>query len=152
MKRKYWPTLMAMAIIAGAHGVVATGHSEVVHIRLNAMPPNSGQIAKAVLVQQGNGTALGLLISGVPNITALPPHIYTFIYSGSCGNHDAKPTYSLNQRVVLGDRVPGRGMLMSKYVPTSVSDLTSSDYALVLRTGAADGNFDIFCGNLKHTS
>ncbi len=152
MKQKLWPTLMAIAVIAAGHSVVASGYAEVVQVRLNALPSNAGKIAKATLVQQGSGTAMGLVVSGVPDSTALPPHIYTFIYSGTCADHDAKPAYALNQRVILGDRVLGRSMLMSKYIPASMSELTSSDYALVLRTSAADGNREIFCGNLKRTS
>ncbi|ADG18139.1 hypothetical protein BC1002_4142 [Paraburkholderia atlantica] len=152
MKTNSWPTLIAVAIVTAVQSMAASSRPEMVTVRLTATPANAGKIGQAVLVEQGSGTAMSLLVGGVPKFTALPAHIYTFIYPGSCGNLGAKPAYALNQRVVLGDSVPTRVMRMWKFIPASMSDLTSSDYAVVLRTSAADGNVDVFCGNLNHTS
>jgi len=152
MKLNSWPTLIVLTIFSAAYSMTALGGSDIVTVPLTATPRNAGNIARAVLVPQGNGTAMTLIVGGVPNSTALPPHIYTYVYPGSCGSLGVKAAYTLNQRRVLGDRVPNRSNLMSKYVPVSMGELTSSDYAVVLRTSPADGNVDIFCGNLKRAS
>jgi hypothetical protein len=125
-------------------------------IRLNATPPNRGKVAVATLLPGvpdccgSPRTELRVWISGVPNSTTLPPRVFTYIYPGQCGSLGPQPAYDLNRRTVaLGNGLPGSIMWISRRVEAPFTELTTSDYALVLRTSPADGNVDIFCGDLK---
>jgi hypothetical protein len=40
------------------------------------------------------------------------------------------------------------GWTLSKKAPVALSELRSGGYAIVVRTGPADGNLDIFCGDI----
>ena len=100
----------------------------------------------------GDGTWLRLTISGVPTWTTRPVRIFTFIYAGSCAGHDAVPAYALNDVVQAGlissSNLFGPFTLV-KSVPEPLSELHSRAYALVLRSSPADGNVDLFCGDLS---
>ncbi|MEX3785732.1 hypothetical protein [Paraburkholderia sp. BR14374] len=136
-------------------GTTLSGTPMVV-IRLNATQSNRGKIAVATLLPGvpdccgSPRTELRVWISGVPNPTTLPPRVFTYIYPGQCGSLGPQPAYDLNRRrVILGNGLPGSIMWISRRVEAPINGLTSSNYALVLRTSPADGNVDIFCGNLK---
>lgn len=100
----------------------------------------------------GDSTWLRLTISGVPAWTTRPVRIFTFIYAGSCAGHDVVPTFALND-VVQADLMGNSNLFgpftLLKSVPASLIELHSRAYAVVLRSSAADGNVDLFCGDLR---
>ena len=98
------------------------------------------------MTAQGDGTSINLTISGVPPSVARPIHLYTFVYAGSCAKHDATPAYVLNDTVQV-NAVNSIGLsgpfTISKAVPVPTVPLRSGEYAIVLRTSPADGNWDV---------
>ncbi|MGF6780718.1 hypothetical protein [Paraburkholderia sp. GAS334] len=151
MNRKTWLALaVAVWSAAGTGAPIADETaSGPVNIRLTATKQNAGKVGQVTLAAQGSATELVFIIGGVPSSTTLPAHLYTYIYPGSCGHLGEKFAYAMNDRTVLGDRVPNRTLTMAKIAPISLQDLTSGDYAIVVRSSPADGNRDIFCGNVK---
>jgi len=101
---------------------------------------------------QGDKTLIVLNISGVPPWVVRPVQLYTFIYTGSCAKHGATPAYALNaivQANFSGNGGPSGPFTLEKTAPIAMDALRSGDYAIVVRTSPADGNVDIFCGNIK---
>ena len=154
MNKKSWPTLAAVIGLAAMYAptISSAADREFVTVRLTATQQNAGKLAQATLVPQGGATEIVLFVSGVPFNVAQPPHLYTYIYRGTCGILGARPVVEMNQRVVLGDYVPHLWMQMTKLAPIALGELRAGDYALVVRTSPADGYADIFCGNLKQAA
>jgi len=127
-------------------GATAAAPSEVVNVPLAAAPQNAGKVAVATMVPTGeSSTEVVVFVSGLPSQVSYPARLYTYIYPGTCGNLESKPAFDLNKRVKLGELVPSR---MWKTVPVSMTELRSSQYAIVLRTSPADGFVNVFCGNI----
>lgn len=150
MNRKAWLALMVAAATSQGCGL-STGSPQdrqIVSVPLTATHVNAGKIAEATLVDEGKATGLTLVIGGVPDNVSRPVHLYTFIYPGTCSRLGAEPAYELN-RIVLADRI-GRyaGWRLAKSVPAGLEQLRSGGYSIVVRTGPADGNLDIFCGEI----
>ena len=150
MNMKSW---LALLVVAGCiSGCSTTPESrqdnQVVNIPLTAGPQNAGQIAQATLASQGDETAISFFISGVPTGTTRPVHLYTYLYPGSCESRAAKPAYEMNQTVSTNQVNKRRGWTLSKKAPVALSELRSGGYAIVVRTSPADGNLDIFCGDI----
>ncbi|WP_233809876.1 hypothetical protein [Paraburkholderia sp. HP33-1] len=153
MKGISLPTLaIVCALTSGWSTAIASPPSERISIPLTATSQNAGKIAQATLVPVGDATEIVLFVGGVPSNVAQPPHLYTYIYPGMCGDLGPKPVIAMNDQVVLGDRLPQLSRWMSKRVPIALNELRSGDYALVVRTSPADGFVNIFCGNLKKTA
>lgn len=140
--------LFAVALAGLLAGCVSTGgDKEVLTIRLEAGHQNAGAIAEASLVGRGDVTGITYLISGVPAGVTRPVQLYTFIYSGTCARLSAEPAYSMNNTTQATPT--SSGWTLSKEVPVALSDLLSESRALVVRTSPADGNIDIFCGDVR---
>ena len=121
----------------------------VVNIPLNATKQNAGQIAQASLAAQGETTSMSFFIGGVPQGVTRPVRLYTFVYPGSCGQLGPSPAYAMNQTLVTQPVAKRRGWTLSKSAPVALSELRAGGYALVVRTTAADGGVDIFCGDIN---
>jgi len=143
--------IVSSLVLVVAAGWVCTGvaaQKQIVAVPLNAIDHNAGHIAQAVLSPLSSSeTHVSLFVGGVPNGTAMPAHVYTYIYSGSCARHEPKPAYSLN-RLTTDDFDDQVGMQLTKRVPMAYDTLRSGGYALVLRSSPADGSSEIFCGEL----
>ena len=66
--------------------------------------------------------------------------------------HGATPAYALNEIVqaqFFGNGRPSGPFTLEKTVPVPMDTLRSGNYAIVLRTTPADGNLDIFCGEIR---
>lgn len=104
------------------------------------------------MTAQGDQTLINLTISNVPPWAVRPIQLYTFVYRGSCAKHDATPAYALNDTVQVNVQ-SGIGLsgpfTLAKTLPGPMATLRSGEYAIVLRTSPADGNWDIFCGDMK---
>ncbi len=146
---KHSQHLRWVAIFAFLAGCASVEDRQMINVPLAAGPHNAGQIGQATLAANGNETSMSIYISGVPSETTRPVHIYTFIYTGTCKQRtDSAPTFELNQRV-LADRDYGkRGWTISRRVPAELNTLRSGNYSIVLQTGPADGNREIFCGEI----
>lgn len=152
MKNTLWSVIVALsAFPAGLAATDAIGQNNAVTVvPLTATTRNAGHTAQATLAAQGDQTAITLLVDGVPDEVNAPPHLYAFIYRGTCASHDTKHAYDLN-RTVLPDNLPGNGgvLTLSRRAPATLSELRGGGYTVVVRTSPADGNFDIFCGSIR---
>lgn len=150
MNMKYWLPLMVVAgwVLGCSTTPESRRDNQIVNIPLTAGPHNVGHIAQATLAPLGDETAISFFIGGVPSGTTRPVHLYTYIYPGSCESLGAKPAYEMNQTVSTNKVTRRRGWMLSKKAPVALSELRSVGYAIVVRTGPADGNLDIFCGDI----
>ena len=138
---------LALVLAVGwMSGCVTAPDHQVVSVPLNATRHNAGHIADATLVSMGNETEIRIAVSGVPDFTVMPARLYTYLYAGACGDLGGKPAYSMNQTV--RSDLHGSGMELVKVAPVSLNSLRSGNYALVVRSSAADGNHDLFCANV----
>ena len=125
----------------------ATSSTPSVTVTLIATQRNAGQIGNVTLSSYDNKTGLSYFISGAPGGATLPLRLYTFIYKGSC-QQPGPVAYAMNEQVNT-ERQPIRGWTLSRTAPVEMSVLLSGEYAIVVRTAPSDGNFDIFCGDIK---
>jgi hypothetical protein len=119
------------------------------HIRMTATERNAGEIAQATLVPLGGETGMTLFVSGVPSGVTRPVHLYTYIYPGTCASRGPSPAYELNRTVETYQNSRGDVWRLSRTAPVALATLRSSSHAIVLRTSPADGNVDIFCGDIR---
>lgn len=119
---------------------------QVITVPLMATQRNPGQIANVTLASRGTQTGFSFTISGVPGGVSLPLRLYTFIYKGSC-QQPGPIAFSMNDQVNT-ERVAVRGWTYSRSAPVALSELLSGGYSIVMRTAPADGNVDIFCGDI----
>ena len=127
--------------------VGAAGDKEVLTVRLKAGPQNGAAIAQASLVSRGDATDITYQIGGEPVGVSRPLQLYTYIYSGTCGQLSAEPAYSMNSTTQAFPTESG--WRLSKEVPVALSDLQSAPHALVVRSSPTDGNLDLFCGDIR---
>ena len=154
-----WPpaALLLLPLAAAlACGCAATaddrGSADTVTIALKATPRNAGQVGSALLGSQGDRTLIVLTLSGVPPWVSRPVQLLTFIHAGSCADHGATPAYALNEIVqaqFFGNGRPAGPFTMEKTAPVPLAALRAGRYAIVVRTVPADGNADIFFGDLQ---
>ena len=153
--------LLSIALTAGLVGC-AQGPSTsapqgssadgLVHVPLAASRWNAGETAWATLVGRGDKTDATIRASGVPPQVGRPIHLYTYIHGGTCGALSARPAYSLTD-VVLARSGGATGYMGPPYtvantVEVRLSDLRATPHALVVRSAPADGNLELFCGNI----
>ncbi|EOG3620410.1 hypothetical protein ACK9U2_002278 [Pseudomonas putida] len=136
--------LVATVVIFGC----THSSSQTVTIPLLATPQNLGQIANTTLVSQGNGTGFTFVISGVPSGTLRPLNLYTSIHKGTC-KQPGPVTYAMNDRINTNRITSTRGWTYSRNAPIAMSELFTGDFSVVVTTTPADGNVDIFCGDIK---
>lgn len=119
-----------------------------VDVQLQASPRNAGRIAQATLSAREAQTDLSAFVSGVPFGTTLPLRLAAFIYPGSCARLGAQPAYALNRTLVTTRIGPVDGWRISRSAPVPLASLRATPHALVLRTAPADGEVDLFCGDI----
>ena len=153
MVMRYWLTsVIAAALICGCAATADNRRSDTVSFVLQADPRNAGETGRGFMTAQGDRTLINLTISGVPPWLARPIQLFTFVYAGSCAKHDAAPAYALNDTVQVNAQSAiglSGPFTLSKTLPVPMATLRSGEYAMVLRTSPADGNQDIFCGDMK---
>lgn len=150
MKTKAWlAVIFAAAASQGFAMPTESDQTQIVGVRLNAAPINGGAIAHATLAAVDRSTGINLFVSGVPDWVSLPVHVYSYIYPGTCGQLASEPAYAMNQTVIT-EQIGGEhgAWNTSKSVPVALAQLRASEHSIVLRTSPADGNRDIFCGEI----
>ncbi len=137
--------LTASALIAGCAG--GSGSNDFINVPLQPGPQNLGNIGQAGLTAQGEITGVNIFLGGVPANVTRPLQVYTFIYSGRCGQLSATPAFALNAEVQ--SNVGDNGWYLTKRLPLSLNALRAGPYALVLRSSPADRNLELFCGDIQ---
>lgn len=140
--------------------MAATGQADgrdsrnLMSIRLAPTRYNAGEIGTAMLAAVGDKTAMTVNISGVPDYTSRPVHLYSYIYDGTCLERAQTPRYALTERVLASSLLrPGaigafRGPAsISATIPASFERLRNTRFAISVRAGPADGSRELFCGD-----
>jgi hypothetical protein len=147
-----------MKIVSSLALVVAVGwisgcstvpDRQITNVPLNATSINAGNIARPIMMPSGSGTVFWFAVGGEPQGNALSGRLMAYIYPGSCANLGLKPAYDMNDGP--NARFYSRASLQYfwKSAPVDVDTLRAGGYALVVRESPADGNQNIFCGNLS---
>ncbi len=125
-------------------------------IVLTATPYNAGRIGRAYLVPDGDRTVVRIEASGVPDTVTRPIHLYTFIYEGSCAAHADKAAFALTDTVLASSVANPAGIgafggpfTITNAAPISFDALRAKPYAIVVKTSPADGDRDLYCGELR---
>ncbi|MDD2058346.1 hypothetical protein N5D52_04965 [Pseudomonas sp. GD03860] len=139
--------LSCLLIFANIWGCT-TSSTHVVTVSLDATRQNAGQVANATLANQGKQTGFTFFISGVPDGTSLPLRLYTFINKGSC-RQPGPIAYAMNDRIDTERMARARAWTYSRSAHVAMPDLLSDDYSIVVRTTPADGDVEIFCGDIR---
>lgn len=145
-------SLAALALLAACAG---GGRGPVAEVPLTATTVNAGQVGRATLVAVGERTQVVVWVSGVPPMLASRPvHLYTFLYPGSCAKPGAAPAYALTANVLAQSPsstaiAPAGGpFTVTNIVPAPFATIAGGPYALRVYTAPADGNREIYCGNI----
>jgi hypothetical protein len=139
-------SLAALMVAASLFGCT-TSSNHGVNVTLVATRQNAGQIGNVTLTDWDNKTGLSFFVSGVPTGASLPLRLYSFINNGSC-QQPGSVAYAMNNTVNT-ERQAVRGWSFSRTAPVPLQTLLAGKYSVVVRTAATDGNFDIFCGDIK---
>ncbi|SEA41611.1 hypothetical protein [Variovorax sp. YR216] len=124
----------------------------VVNIPLAGSRINAGKNAWAHLVARGEQTAVSVTAAGVPPFVSRPVHLYTYIYEGACGALSSRPAHSLNETVLArskgsADQI-GPPYTIQNTAMVRLAVLEATPHALLIRSAPADGNLDLFCGDI----
>jgi len=124
-------------------------------IPLTATPYNSGRIGRAYLVPNADRTIVRIEASGVPDTVGRPIHLYTFIYEGTCAERAGKAAFALTDTVLASSvanpssmGAVGGALTIANVAPISLDALRARPYAIVVRTSPADGDRDLYCGEV----
>ncbi|MGJ7511462.1 hypothetical protein [Variovorax sp. GT1P44] len=124
-------------------------------VQFSATGMNAGQIGRAFLRPQSDATVVTIEVSGLSVATTSPLQLYMAVFEGRCGALAPNPEYMLDKVVRVTDvnnptsLVSGSGPFrLTNTAPATLTQLTSSPHALVVRTSPADMNREVFCGNL----
>jgi hypothetical protein len=147
--------LLVASAVLFACSAADSRRDDFVDVTLSAARINAGETGRAMLIPLGDRTQVTLTVSGVPpELTSRPVHLYTFIYGGSCGSLAPQPAYALTERVLAGSpssatSAPLRGpFTITNVAPVPIAALQKEAYAIRVMTSPADGNREIFCGDI----
>ena len=134
-------------------GIAQADRAEiVVNIPLAASRINAGKTAWAHLIGRGEQTAVSVTAAGVPPQVSRPVHLYTYIYEGACGALASRPAHSLNETVLARSK-GAAGQIGPPYTVQNTAKvrlavLEATPHAILVRSAPADGNLDLFCGDI----
>ncbi|MBK5354704.1 hypothetical protein JFU37_19690 [Pseudomonas sp. TH41] len=141
---------LALVVAVGCiSGCSSVPDSQVTNVPLHATPINAGKIASPVMMASGNATVFWFAVSGEPMGSALPGRLSAYIYQGSCTNLGSKPAYDMNDGPNARFYSSASLQYFWKSAPVAFDTLRTGGYALVVRQSPADGDRNIFCGNLS---
>jgi hypothetical protein len=146
--------LLCCGVVPATAATTNGAESSLDSIRLVGTRYNAGKIGKAILVPEGNKTVVHLTLSGVPNGTSLPIHLYPYIYEGTCRSRKLKPSHALTDNVLAQSIIRPQALgafrgpvQLSQSIPEPFETIRATQYAISVRTSPADGNREIFCGD-----
>ena len=119
---------------------------------LTAARINAGETGRAILVPLGERTQVTIIVSGVPvELASRPVHLYTFVYGGACDNPLAKASYALTERVLAQSATStgGGAFTITNVAPVPMDVLRREPYSIRVKTSPADGDREIFCGDIR---
>jgi len=152
-------SLLAGGALSGCTAPADARRDDFVSVTLSASRINAGETGRAMLIPLGDRTQVTIIVSGVPpDVSSRPVHLYTFVYKGSCGSLAPQPSYALTDQVLAGSpnsaaSAPVRGPFsITNVAPVPIDTLRKDGYAIRVMTSPADGNREIFCGDIQNGS
>jgi hypothetical protein len=122
--------------------------NQITNVPLHATPVNVGNIARPIMMPNGNTTEFWFAVSGETMGSALPGRLMAYIYPGNCASLGAKPAYDMNDGPNARFYSSTSLQYFWKSAPVPVETLRAGGYVLVVQQNPADGHQNIFCGNL----
>ena len=119
----------------------------VVQVNLKAGKSNAGAFGRAIFIAAGEKSEIEIYLTGLPMGVQRPVHIYTYLYRGPCSKVGGNPEFELNETVRMS--ISGHdAWKTTRMIPMDLSSLVSGGYSIVIRSSPADGNRDLFCGDI----
>jgi len=136
-----------------AWSCATTPRQDTADIALTAASINAGATGRAILVALGQRTQVTIVVSGVPpELVSRPVHLYTSLTGGTCAIRSSRPSYVLVDRVLAQPAssagAVGGALTLTNVAPVPLETLRSS-YAVRVATSPADGDREIFCGEIQ---
>jgi hypothetical protein len=146
--------MIVPALLSACAGTADSPGRELVTIQLQPSSEVAGEIGRAFLMPEAEGTRVQIEVTGVPQLTTRPVHLYTFVYVGPCGRLGAQPAYVLFDRVLAqsGSGVVALGgppFTVSNTAPVPLQQLRAGNFVIVVKTSPADGDREIYCGSVN---
>ena len=144
--------LLASSLLSGCAASPDIRRDDSVNIALSAARINAGEVGRAILVPLADRTQVTIIVSGVPvELASRPVHLYTFIYTGTCGSLAESPAYALNERVLTQSTTSTVGgvLTITNVAPVAIQALQREPHAIRVMTSPADGNREIYCGDIR---
>jgi hypothetical protein len=147
----------AILVVSTMWGCASASHEaaekDMVTVQLIATGMNAGEVGKAILLPQGDGTRVTIQVSGVGVPVTPPVELYMSIYAGKCGSLGAQPKFVMTRivRVTtanLSAMTAAGPFSLTNTAPATLAQLRDSPHALVVKTSPADSSVEVFCGNL----
>jgi len=126
--------------------------ADTVDVLLAAAPINAGATGRAALVALGERTQVTIIVSGTPpQYASRPVHLYTSIDEGTCAAPALRTRYALTTRVLADTSSGGAAgpLTITNVAPASLDALRRGGYAIRVRTAPADGDRELFCGEIR---
>ncbi|MCY1175948.1 hypothetical protein D9M73_162060 [compost metagenome] len=141
-------SLALVAAVGWLAGCSTIPDSQIANVPLNATQENAGHIAQATVIPGSGETQFWVYVAGVPQGSSLPGRLTSYLYTGSCQSLGATPAYDMNQGPNGRFYTYQSSQYFWKSAPISTEALRAGKYVLVVRENSADGNQNIYCGNL----
>jgi hypothetical protein len=145
-------SILSVTALAGAADnpkkEAAAGNGRLVRVNLRASNYNEGALGMATFVAMNESCEVEFYIARISRWIERPVHIYTYIYPGSCAKLGDKPAYEMNETTTM-NRTGDDAWRVTKGLPVALSSLLAISYAIVVRSSPADGNLDLFCGDIR---
>ncbi|AMO23484.1 hypothetical protein GCM10027034_40140 [Ramlibacter solisilvae] len=144
--------LVAIAATLCAHAAEAPPAADpsprppMARVDLQGNSPTTSRAGHAHLVLRADSTDVVVQVPPANGMT-LPMHLYTYLHQGSCGS--LGPATAEATRRVLGYREPSGLWTVRNTLPVGANTLRASPHALAVRSGPADGNQLLYCGDLR---
>jgi hypothetical protein len=148
--------LAALPVAVSVVACAQLPRAAIVDVPLTASRINAGETGRATLVAVDGRAQVQVWVSGVPpQLVSRPVHLYTFVYAGSCAGLPTQPAFSLTENVLARSPASsaiaplGGPFTITNSAPVSLEELRTGHYALLVTTAPADGNHELFCGNIR---
>jgi hypothetical protein len=144
--------LMAIAATLCAHAAEAPAPAEsaspvpVAHVAIQGNSTAAGRLGFAHLVMRADSTDVVVQVPPANGVT-LPMHLYTYLHQGSCGSLGLATAEAT--RRVLAYREPSGLWTVRNTLAVRMDTLRATPHALAVRSGPADGNQLLYCGDLR---
>jgi len=125
-------------------GLTASSEISLVARRINA-----GETGWVILTGREGRTDVTMPVSGVPAGVGRPVHLYAGIARELCADPPGPVEHPLTSHVLADASIGEKGpYTLRTSAAVDLASLQSSPHAIVVKSSPADGNRDLFCGDI----